>query len=388
MQLRPLSFGEILDVGIKIFTRNAATLLKVVAIVIVPVQILSALIIASTAPDWQTSGSVFSPPSSTDLTLTTEDVYRQVAGSIVIIVVNFFATSLATAACYKAVGDAYLGRKPGWRESLGYGVRRMHSVAWVTFLVALFSMGIIFVAALGFGFSAAVIGDIGILVGVLLILAVIPLIVWLYFSWSVAVPALLTEDQRGTKALRRSFRLVRKRWWLVFGLLIVTTLVASVVSGILTIVPELVLLGDLGDSALASLSLRGLATALASILTTPFIAAATVVLYFDLRVRKEGFDLQLLAARIGGEAPETLPDVFPPPPIYAAYPPPYPPPGPPPAGYPPQGYPPPPQGYPPPPQGYPPPPPSYLPPGQGTPTPHQPPPPDEKRSDEDEASPP
>ena len=34
-------------------------------------------------------------------------------------------------------------------------------------------------------------------------------------------------------------------------------------------------------------------------MTTPFIAAVTIVLYVDLRVRKEGFDLALLAARFG-----------------------------------------------------------------------------------------
>lgn len=35
-----------------------------------------------------------------------------------------------------------------------------------------------------------------------------------------------------------------------------------------------------------------------SVLTTPFLAAVVVIIYFDLRVRKEGFDLELLASQL------------------------------------------------------------------------------------------
>ena len=37
----------------------------------------------------------------------------------------------------------------------------------------------------------------------------------------------------------------------------------------------------------------------ASVITTPFMAAVLVLIYFDLRVRKEGFDLQLLSQGVG-----------------------------------------------------------------------------------------
>ena len=45
-RLRPLSFGEILDVSIKIVIRNAPTLFKAVIVVVVPVQIVSTLLTA------------------------------------------------------------------------------------------------------------------------------------------------------------------------------------------------------------------------------------------------------------------------------------------------------------------------------------------------------
>src|SRR5207248_10408164 len=56
---------------------------------------------------------------------------------------------------------------------------------------------------------------------------------------------------------------------------------------------------------------------LTKVLTTPFVAAFVTVLYFDLRVRKEAFDLQLLAQRIGVEPPpEALPLITQPAPLH------------------------------------------------------------------------
>ena len=50
-QLRPLAIGELLDVSIKICLRHWKTLLKIVLVVTVPVQLLSILVLVSTAPD-------------------------------------------------------------------------------------------------------------------------------------------------------------------------------------------------------------------------------------------------------------------------------------------------------------------------------------------------
>jgi hypothetical protein len=39
---------------------------------------------------------------------------------------------------------------------------------------------------------------------------------------------------------------------------------------------------------------------LAGALVLPFSVATTVLLYFDIRVRKEGFDVEMLARGMGG----------------------------------------------------------------------------------------
>ena len=58
---------------------------------------------------------------------------------------------------------------------------------------------------------------------------------------------------------------------------------------------------DTADPTLGSFLVNTTATVLASLLATPLSAAFVTVLYFDLRVRKEAFDLQLLAEQIGVE---------------------------------------------------------------------------------------
>ena len=58
------------------------------------------------------------------------------------------------------------------------------------------------------------------------------------------------------------------------------------------------------DTSLGAQILEAVANLVSSLLTTPFIAAVVTLTYFDLRVRKEGFDLAVLAERMGG-APAT-----------------------------------------------------------------------------------
>jgi hypothetical protein len=102
---------------------------------------------------------------------------------------------------------------------------------------------------------------------------------------------------KGRKALGRSFRLVRNYWWRTFALVLLGTLLASIVAAAL--VGALTAVTFTAENDVAVTVANVLATIVAGLVTTPFIAAVTIVLYIDLRVRKEGFDLALLAERFG-----------------------------------------------------------------------------------------
>jgi hypothetical protein len=274
-QLRPLRVGEVLDVSINIFTKNFLTFLKIVLVVVVPVQIVTVAILVSTVSDPDLLPKLGS--TNNGGTIAHDDVPAYLGGQIVILVLTVVLYAIANAACFKAVGDAYLGTRPDWRSSLRFAVRRFHSVLWVTFLV----------------FLASTLGLLGVIVGG----------IWLWFSFAVAVPALLFERLKGTKALGRSFRLVRGRWWSTVGALLSAYLIAGIVGGIFQTLVSALSLTDAGNSVLGVATVNAVANGIGQLVTTPFPAAVTAVVYYDLRVRKEGFDLQLLAERLGVTPP-------------------------------------------------------------------------------------
>jgi len=265
-QLRALGIGEILDVGIKITTRHWRTLVLAVLVVVVPLELLGALVTFSVA-----DSSVYDPLSNE---FDEQALWREIAAVLVSTGLTLLATTIATGVCFKTVADAYLGRAASWRRSLGEVVRRLHSIVWISFL--------------------------GTFLAVLALFACIAPGVWLYFAWAVAVPVLLMEGTKGRRALGRSFRLVRGFWWRTFAILVLGAILAGIVQSAVTAAFLAVTFST--DSEAVSVLANFLASVFAGVLTTPFVAAVTIVLYIDLRVRKEGFDLALLAARLGDPA--------------------------------------------------------------------------------------
>lgn len=285
--LRPLRVGEILDVAIKIYTRNARTLWKIVAIVVFPVYVLSGIVTLSTLPDEFLDPQFGTQPGS--FRNLENEIWTMVGAQLFLALVTMVTVTIATGACMKAISDIYVGATPETRSSLRFAARRVHSLVWITFLTFFF--------------------------GALAAVALIAPGVWLWFAWTVAPPVLLVEGLKGTKALGRSFQLVKGRWWPVFGAVVVGYLLSGIVSGAISAITLPLVLSDAGESALLTTVVNTIVNTIAGVLVTPFNAALVAVVYFDLRVRKEGFDLELLAERIGSAPdPSRRPDYLPPPP--------------------------------------------------------------------------
>jgi hypothetical protein len=300
-QLHPMGIGEILDVAIKLYRRNAWTLIRIVVVIVAPVTILANLISVSATPSDFAPKFGFSGLATTnDPTVTPHDVVTLVLGVLAALTLTWIGSLVATGATFKALAESFLGEQPEWKDSLGFALRRIHSLIWLSFLAALFT-------ALG------------------TILLVIPGI-YLAIAFTVAVPALLSEGLRGRKALGRSRRLVKGRWWGTLGLVVLGALLAGVVSSALTALAVGVAASGASSDTVLGFTVSTLAAIIAKAITTPFSAAYITVLYFDLRVRHEAFDLQLLAERIGVEPPEGAGLLEPPPPDPADAPPFWPPP--------------------------------------------------------------
>jgi hypothetical protein len=269
--LRPLSFGEILDVSLKIFGRYWQTLVACVLVPTIPIQILLVLVVLSIAPEQ------YDP--DTDPTAAPVGTGTEIAALIVVYGLSLIASLLAWAACFKAVADGYLGAQPSLGGSLRFGLPRIPRLFGLSIVCGL----MIFV------------GLFGCLVGALFVAALVML----------SIPALLLERIGVFASIGRSFELVKGRYWQMVLMLLVVFIALIVISFVLGLVFGAVAgaAGDAGETANAIASF--IASVAASAVTTPIFASVLTVLYFDQRVRKEGFDLQLLASGIGEQAPTT-----------------------------------------------------------------------------------
>lgn len=159
--------------------------------------------------------------------------------------------------------------------------------------------------------------------GGLLVLAALPaltcvgvvLTVWLYVRWSVTVPAWFAEGRRVRPSLARSAALVEGNWWRIFGILFLFTILSEVVGGALssfTIVAAFVPPDWLVVATIARL----VVDLFLNTLVAPLFPLVATLLYFDLRVRHEHLDLQVMARRLRGETSlwPPAPEPYPPPP--------------------------------------------------------------------------
>jgi hypothetical protein len=278
--LRPLGVSEILDAGIKLYQRHWKPLMTCVVGIVLPIEILSALVVSSIDPSslefsFDTSSSSGDGPSGSE------------AGALLVVEgLTLLAVLFATAACFKAVADAWLGVEPDARRSLGFGLRRLPRLVWLVIVTAC-GLGLAFVAL------------------------VIPF-VWLSVAWSLAVPVMLFERVGAFKSLGRSFGLVRGRWWPILGTLIIAYLLTIVIGIFVSFLPSLLATAIAPDNDLVNGIASVVGGTVSQMISTPYLAAVITLLYFDMRVRKEGFDLQLLAEGLGSPRDADAPIPAPP----------------------------------------------------------------------------
>ncbi|MBA3658985.1 MAG: hypothetical protein H0W67_05250 [Gemmatimonadales bacterium] len=248
--LRPLSVGEILDVAFGVYRLHFATLAIIVAVCSAVPFALGLYV--------QAAGGLFRTPLL----------------SVVYYLSFVVMQTIATAGTVFVVSEGYLGRPLGPWDAL----RRATPLVG-RLLVTSLSLSFVVIVGLFLFFVPGIVALCGLIF---------------------ATPALVLEPGLSpTEALGRSWTLTRGARRRVFGLLIT--------AGILIYIP-LIALGGIAALFLPS-SEAGLASSGALIVTLavtgvlqmfllPFFHCMLTVAYYDLRVRREGFDLEVLASTL------------------------------------------------------------------------------------------
>jgi hypothetical protein len=254
--------GDILSTAFEVYKANAAKLIAIVAVVVVPLALLGSLF-QNVWFDVKYQDLVVGGDVVGTIPMPRNFFVGLIAATITG-VLAFVMAFVLQAAVVRAGAQAVIGDPVDAEASYRYGFRRLGSVVLIALLAGL----IIFVGFL---------------------LLVIPGIIFAVFL-SVAIPALVVENRRGTEALSRSWNLVKGSFWHVLGTFVVAALITGVIGG---------LIGAIGGD---NFFLSWIFTAIGQILTTPFTALVTVILYLDLRARQESLTAETLRGEIAAGA--------------------------------------------------------------------------------------
>ena len=314
--LRPLGVGEILDGAFTSIRRNpkatlgiAALLLTFSAVITTVVSVILVHYLGSvTLP---TPGQTLTNAQATRLLDRFVQVFLPVAAltAVLAFIVDTVLTGLLTV----VIGRSVLGQKITAGEAWQIARPRLPALIGATLLIPLILGGIWVVLALVLLILAAV-GAPGVVVGGLAVFGVIValvLTIWFAIMFRMAGPVVVLEREGPARSLARSWRLVQRSFWRVLGITVLAGLIVLVTAGVLQI-PFGLLAGAVGGGnsflpgtggSLLGLLISAVGGIVAGAVARPISAGVAVLLYVDLRMRREGLDLVLQTAAASGHTP-------------------------------------------------------------------------------------
>ena len=294
--LRPLGVGERIDAAFKAYRSNFRTMAKALVIVVVIGAVIEALITVSMTATSPIVTHVGINGNTT--TIDYNGLWTFFAGLGLIGLISWLLGMWASATCIQIVGTSFVGREVDWRQARSRATRRLGSLTWLAILVTCLIIGAgIVLLAPGVLLNVAGLTVPGAILTVIGSLAWFVFAIWFGVAQILAVPTLVLEDYRGLRAIRRSFALVKGTWWSVFGTLILMELIILLVYLATGIVFAIFTLLTRHNEA-ANFVRTVVQTSATLIIATPFTATIYAILAIDMRIRKEGFDLELLAQEL------------------------------------------------------------------------------------------
>jgi hypothetical protein len=236
--LLPKGIGDILNAAFTLYKQKWRDFFLIVAIVAVPLSIVQYFL---------------------------ADQLAAVGASILFALVGVLIYEIMAGALTRAAAGSVVGVEIDADASYRYGLARLGSILLIGILTGL---------AVGIGFIFLIIPGLFLLV-----------------KFAVSIPALVVENKRGTKAMSRSFELTSGHFWHVAGTVLLAAILTGIVSGILT-----------APFSSGGWFLRAIAASIAQIVTAPFTALVAVLVYLDLRARKESLTSDGLRAELAASA--------------------------------------------------------------------------------------
>ncbi|MCL3862672.1 hypothetical protein [Actinotalea sp. K2] len=307
--LRPLGLGEIFDGAFRAIRDNPRVMFGFTAIVI------SATVLVQAVVMWVLAESVAAAMTgaTSELDPTGEfgiaGSFGAVIGQMLTLPLISLATTVLTGLLIVSVSRSVIGQTITvgdlwtryWRRgvllvvfSLATGL--LFTLAWGLLVAAV----VLLASAEQWGAMAAVIiiGGLGLFVAS----------IWFFVRVLLVPPTIVLEGAPFLEAVKRGWRLSRGSFWRLLGIYLLTSIIVYLVAQIVVTPFALIssfVLQDPFMTGFWSIALTSIGNALAYTLTTVFTAAVVALLYIDLRIRREGLDVELTRAAEAAAAEAT-----------------------------------------------------------------------------------
>jgi hypothetical protein len=269
LRLRPLEVGDLLDETFRIYRRHFLLFAGISVILAIPaagLQGYSFFTLFSNFLQSTTTGQTFN--------------FNNLLPSLVVIAIGYVINVLLSPYSYGAVVyaacESALGHPVTVWDALRGVTRRYFSILGYVLLVAL--MGVLF--------------------------CLLPLWIWIWVGWVAVLPVMFVENVGLGAAMGRSWQLVRGRWWRTFLILLLVVLVwyfaRIALEAFIALANALI---GVVVSAYVVLAITQAAAIIVAAFVNPVLQIAIVLIYFDLRVRREALDLFQLAQHVSASQP-------------------------------------------------------------------------------------
>jgi len=269
LRLRPLEVGDLLDETFRIYRRHFLLFAGISVILAIPaagLQGYSIFTLFSNFLQSTTTGQTFN--------------FNNLLPSLVVIAIGYVINVLLSPYSYGAViyaaCESALGHPVTVWDALRGVTRRYFAILGYVLLVAL--MGVLF--------------------------CLLPLWIWIWVGWVAVLPVMFVENVGLGAAMGRSWQLVQGRWWRTFLILLLVVLVwyfaRIALEAFIALANALI---GIVVSAYVVLAITQAAAIIVAALVNPVLQIAIVLIYFDLRVRREALDLFQLAQHVSASQP-------------------------------------------------------------------------------------
>jgi hypothetical protein len=311
--LRPLGLGELLDRTFTLY-RNHFWLFCGIMVVPEGLSVLVSVLWALSPGARAFQRVTANPPA--DPRVLFSAMASGFGSAFVISIVHLLIYIVAIGAVTYAVADLYLQRSPSIQVAYRQAAHRAGSVIGLCFLLGMIAMVLYLAAALAGAMGGAVLVGVGgavagsalgrVLGPILIVTTVIgaliagmALVAWVLMRFAVSMQIVLLEGLGVCDALSRSGSLTAGNRWRIFVAVVIMLLIVGALGAVLTMPLAVITMMDALKSHVVPTWLQvasSIAGGLNGVITGPLLAITMALIYYDLRIRKEGFDIEALMA--------------------------------------------------------------------------------------------